>query len=264
MRIFAELCNFVCGRQVRWICYNTHMKLLFFALVSVIAVEAVAEKQPFERYQPIIDRQMFGELPPDFDPDKMPSEVVRSSKSGKEELSKEQEKLQSSVHFSVINIAADGTPVVGFTDNSNPKAPVHHYIKAGAESDRWKVHEVDIAEKSMTIEKDGVKLTLKLGDNSGKTGGGGGEAVPAVASSRFKSRRSGILAGGTLRRRQTLREEKLREQEEAAEKAREQDKAEREEQRLQLQELRGSLSELLEREKSKQNEGRTDAENNVE
>jgi hypothetical protein len=249
------------------------MKLLFLALVSAVAAEAIAEKQPYDRYQSIIDRQMFGTPPPGFDPEKMPSEVVKTSQ---KELTKEQAKLQSAVHFSVINIAADGTPIVGFSDNSNPKTPVHHYIKVGEESGGWKVLSADTAEKTMTIQKDGVELTLKLGDNSGASAGGGAAAVPALASaSALRSpRRSGLL--GTLGSRRALRERQLREREEAEKKEREaenarreQEKAEREqekeEQRQQLRSLQESLSQLrAEKQKTEQSEGQNDAENNVE
>ena len=51
--------------------------LLLPAILSAAALVA-AERQPISRYQSIIDRQMFGALPPDFDPTKMPSEVQRT------------------------------------------------------------------------------------------------------------------------------------------------------------------------------------------
>ena len=191
------------------------MKQSFLIFFAVSAAVAFAEKQPFERYQSIGDRQMFGVPPPGFDPLKMPSEVSKSSSRGQEELTKEQAKLQSSVHFSVIYVSADGTPVVGFSDNSNPKAPVHHYLKVGEESGGWKVLSANPSESSMTIAKEGVELTLKLGDNSGKSAsnGGKGSAAPAVASA--GRRRSGLL--GTLGSRRAQRE-KLRLEQQAAER----------------------------------------------
>ena len=45
------------------------------AMLAVVPVVAMAEKRQIERYQPIIDRQMFGPLPPDFDPDAFAAEV---------------------------------------------------------------------------------------------------------------------------------------------------------------------------------------------
>ena len=253
------------------------MKLLFFAVLCMAATALIAEKKPYDRYQSIVDRQMFGAPPPDFDPMKMPSEV---SKTSQKELTKEQEKLQSSVHFSVINVASDGTPVVGFTDNSNPKAPVHQYIKVGQESGGWKVLSANAAEATMTIQKDGVELTLKLGDNSGKSAGGGAP-TPAVAAASAANApgvgaafRSGLL-GGTLRNRRAMREKRLQEQQEAEKKAREQEREqeraqreqEREEQRQQLLAIQEELKRQREEKAAKsteQNEVQADANNNAE
>lgn len=230
------------------------MKLLFLELmlICLVAVKAVAEERTLpERYRTIIDRQMFGSLPPDFDPEKMPSEVSRSSKREKE-LTREEEKLQSSVHFSVINVAADGTPVVGFTDISNPKAPVHHYIKAGEERSGWKVLSADMSEKTMTVKKDGVELTLKLGDNSGKhtQGSGAADAEQAVAATR-QGRRSALLGGRgglmTLKERRAQREKLMQERQEAEKKEREEEKAQREAEKAQLrQEREEQRQQLLE------------------
>ena len=264
------------------------MKLLFLELmlICLVAVKAVAEERTLpERYRTIIDRQMFGRLPPDFDPEKMPSEVSRSSKREKE-LTREEEKLQSSVHFSVINVAADGTPVVGFTDISNPKAPVHHYIKAGEERSGWKVLSADMSEKTMTVKKDGVELTLKLGDNSGKhTQGSGGDAAAAdqaVAATR-QGRRSALLGGRgglmTLKGRRAQREKLMQERQEAEKKEREEEKAqreaekaqlrqEREEQRQQLLEIQEELKrqrdeKQAEKQTTEQSEGQNNADDNI-
>ena len=95
------------------------MKFATAVLAAIAALAAAAERQPLERYQSIIDRQMFGALPNDFDPSKLPSEVQKSSRSEKE-LTAEQEKLRSAIHFSVINVRSDGRVEVGFTDNTDP------------------------------------------------------------------------------------------------------------------------------------------------
>lgn len=250
------------------------MKSAFFVLSVLAGLTAVAEKQPYERYQSIVDRQMFGVPPKGFDPMKLPSEVSKSP--SQKELTKEQEKLQSSIHFSVINVAADGTPVVGFSDNSDPKIPVHHYLKVGEESGGWKVVSADPSESTMTIEKDGVELSLKLGDNSGKSGKGGA-AVPAVAAARG-DRRSPLLGSQSLRSRRMLRREKQeaaeaeRKQQEEERRRREQEErvqreADREEQRQQLRALQESLSQLrAERQAEKSGDGNgegADADNNA-
>ena len=125
------------------------MKLVILGFVGLLTAVASAEKQSFERYQSIIDRQMFGPLPPGFDPTKLPSEVQKSSSAQERELSKEQEQLKSAIHFSVINVAADGKTEVGFTDNSDPKTPRHYFLKVGDSRDGWTVKEAD-ADHSLT------------------------------------------------------------------------------------------------------------------
>lgn len=142
------------------------------AALALATIAAFAEKRPYSRYEPIVERQMFGPLPEGFDPTKMPSEVARSSggKQGKE-LTKEQEKLQSAIHFSAINVTPDGATAVGFTDNSNPKTPVHYYLKVGESRDGWKVETADAKTATMTIVKDDIEVSLTLGGNSGKGGG---------------------------------------------------------------------------------------------
>ena len=75
-------------------------KTALMVLTAGLALAVWAEKQPLERYQSIIDRQMFGPLPPDFDPEKLPSEVSRSgSAAAEKQLTKEQEVLQSAIRF---------------------------------------------------------------------------------------------------------------------------------------------------------------------
>ena len=244
--------------------------------LALAALGGYAERQPFERYKSILDRQMFGELPPDFDPTKMPSEVSRGSGKQEKELSKEQEKLQSSIHFSMINVTPDGSTAVGFTDNSNPKAPVHYYLKVGESRDGWKVEAADAKAATMTIVKGDVEVSLSLGGNSGKGGGqtqarGGAQPSPA-------SQPSTLLGGGTLsarRRREAqareaelkkFREEQAAKDEERAAKAAEekaQREAEREEQRRQLQAIQEELRKARE-ESAKQKESEADANDTAE
>ena len=237
----------------RFFWYNTPVskKHTVMTVALVLAASAAqAGKQPFSRYQTIVDRQMFGELPAGFDPTKMPSEVARSSAKQGQELTKEQEKLQSAIHFSAINVTPEGTTAVGFTDNANPKAPVHYYLKVGETRDGWKVVEADPKAATMTIAKDDIEVSLSLGGNSGKGAG------------QTKSRSgAGELAGGsgspmlkTLRGRRAQREqreaaerERLRAEQEAKEAEREEqaenDKAQREAER---EETRSQMRTLME------------------
>ena len=203
---------------------------------------AFAEKQPLDRYQSIIDRQMFGVPPPGFDPTNMPSEVQKS-KSDKE-LSKEQEKLKSAVHFSAINVTGEGEVEVGFTDNSDPKNPHHYFLKVGQTCAGWKVEKADAETATMTIVKDGIALELALGDNSATGGGtiqrvGATDGAPAVAA-----RSTSSPDGRRLSHRERLRErERQRNEEDAARRQREREereaerKADREEMQSQLQSI---------------------------
>ncbi|MBR1921147.1 MAG: hypothetical protein IJ829_03965, partial [Kiritimatiellae bacterium] len=94
--------------------------LLFVAALACLA--SFAERQPLERYQSIIDRQMFGQPPPNFDPTVPPSSVRGGGGSDDVALTREQEELKSSIHFSAINVTPNGETAVGFTDNSDPKS----------------------------------------------------------------------------------------------------------------------------------------------
>ena len=220
-----------------------------------------AEKQPFERYQSILDRQMFGPLPPGFDPDKLPSEVQKSSVSEKE-LTKEQEQLKSAIHFSVINVASDGQAQVGFTDNSDPKMPRNYFLKVGESRDGWTVKDADAEKATMTIVKGEIEVSLTLGGNSAKDGGtsraGGSTTLPATISKGgvWSPGRGGLLGGnGSLRARrlqqrqqeavaaaakqqeeQAAREAERQAQAEQEKAQREQERAEQRQQLLAIQE----------------------------
>lgn len=243
--------------------------LMLFSLL--VGLAARAEKQPFERYQPIIDRQMFGQPPPGFDPTKMASEVTKQSE---KELTKEQEQIRSSVHFSIINVTPSGKTAVGFTDNSDPKTPVHYYLKVGESSGGWTLKEADALKAWMKIEKNGVEVELTLGQNSGKGGGTTSKVASAAAAapqrttasnSASRTPRSGLLArkandGGTLQsfaQRKAEREAKRLEEEKRREEEKAQQEAEREEMRQSLADMKEQLAEqrrLREEAKAKEEE----------
>ena len=248
------------------------MKRTVSFLVLLAAVTAVAEKQPYDRYQSIVDRQMFGPLPPGFDPTKSPNEVQRSSSQEEKQLTQEQEKLQSSIHFSVINVTPEGDTAVGFTDNSDPKAPVHYYLKVGEKRNGWEVKEADAAAAKMTIAKGEIEVSLSLGGNSAKDAGSTAKAGNRSGSG--PGLRPGLL-GGSLRarRQQRLMEAKAAQEREAAAKAEkdaerqalaEQEKAQREaeraEQRQQLLAIQEELKRV--REAKAKSEQSSDSETN--
>lgn len=218
-------------------------------LAALAALSAFAEKQPYERYKSIVDRQMFGPLPPDFDPSKMPSEVSRSAGGKQEkELTKEQEKLQSAIRFSVINVTPEGDTVVGFTDNSDPKVPVHYYLKVGEERGGWRVESADPKTATMTIVKNDIEVTLTIGGNSGS---GGGTVAKRTQDTVAAAGASASLSGRRMQRRKRdeAEREKMRAEMAAKEAEREakaaeekaQREAEREEQRQQLMAIQEEL-----------------------
>lgn len=270
--------------------YIVEMKKYLTSLfVIMLVLSAAAERQQYERYQSIVDRQMFGPLPPGFDPTKSPNEVQKSSASSaaQKELTKEQEKVKSAIRFSMINLTPEGETVIGFTDNSDPKVPVHYYMKVGEKRNGWEVKEADADTAKMTIVKDGVEVSLELGgDSSGGGKGKGGGAVAAnggrgMLGNAARSRHANTLLsnGNSLRGRRMLRRqqeaedqaaaaERARQQaeERAAQKAedearREEQRAEREEQRKQLmqiqEELRKAREERQQREKEAPADGAT-------
>ena len=245
----------------------------FCAVAALFCLVAVAERQPLDRYQSIIDRQMFGQPPPNFDPTKPPSQVQKGSASNEKELTREQEAVKSAIHFSAINVTPSGDVAVGFTDNSDSKLPIHYYLKVGEERNGWKVLEADAVKAKMKIAKGDIEVELDLGANSAKGGGSTSRASanssPAVAAA---GRRAGLLAsrrptgfadpmvgGASLRERRAAREQARQEEaakekeledkrkaeaaeKEAKENEREaQRQAEREEQRRELQLLKDEL-----------------------
>ena len=216
------------------------MKSVVLIAIALTLSAAFAEKQPIGRYQSIIDRQMFGPLPPGFDPTKSPNEVQKTSSKDERQLTQEQEKLQSSIHFSVINVASDGQPEVGFTDNSDPKAPRHYFMKVGESRDGWTVKEADAEKATMTIAKDDIEVSLSLGGNSAKDGGtakAGSAPAPAANGMRRPGLMGGgLLGGGSLRARRMQRQQEAQaaaakqQEEQAAKDAERQAQAEQEKQ----------------------------------
>lgn len=249
--------------------------IITFACLTV-AFAASAERYEFDRYQAIVDRQMFGPLPEGFDPSKPPSEVQKSAGGKSEkELTKEQEQVKKSVRFSMINLNPKGETMVGFTDSSNPKEVRHYYLKVGETRDGWTVKAADAVAATVSISKDGVDLDLELG--SGSNGGAAPAAAagkPAVAAGGGFGggfRRSGLLGGGalsgaagSLRERRMMKlqqrqadekaaaeDQAKRDAEAAAEKARADEEkaqrdAEREQQRQQLMQIQEELKKARE------------------
>ena len=111
---------------------------------------------PFGHYQPILDRMPFGALPANFnaaDPAAAQTEA---------QVKAEQQALAKQVNMSAVNVTPDGATAIGFTDLSvNP--PVNYYVRVGDSAGGWTVLSADYDEEMASIEKEGVAITLKLG-----------------------------------------------------------------------------------------------------
>ena len=256
------------------------MKFIILFACCLALQLATAEKQPFDRYQSILDRQMFGPLPPGFDPTKLPSEVSKSSSATEKQLTQEQEKLQSAIHFSMINLTPEGETEVGFTDNSDPKVPVNYLLKVGESRNGWTVKAADAVAATMTIAKGEIEVSLTLGGNSASQAnataksGGSTHAAGASRPTGLGPGRPGLL-GGSLRARRLQRQqaaaadEAKRKEEQAAKDAErqaqaEQEKAQREAERAeQRQQLLAIQEELKRVRESKAAAAKSDEEENA-
>ena len=237
---------------------KTYQTLLFaFAMFA-----AFAEGEPFDRYQTIIDRKPFGPEPANFDPDAAPGTASATSAAGAGEMTPEQrtaeeQNLAAKVRVSILNVAPDGTVKVGFTDSSaNP--PENYYLKVGGSQNGWTVKSAEPAAESVTLEKDGVEVTMKLGEGTGGKGGlkevakGGGlrRAFMPLSGNKDGSGAGGAVAaparlGGLARLRQHRMEMEAKQREEA-ERKREADaavKAEQAEREAREQEEKQRLAE---------------------
>ena len=235
------------------------MKRLLLTLAAFSALALFAERQPYERYQKIVDRQMFGQPPPGFDPTRPPSEVSKADGSAEgEQLTKEQEQIKSAIHFSVINVTPGGETAVGFTDNGDAKNPVHYYLKVGESRNGWLVKEADPVKATMTIARGDVEVSLSIGGNSASQPGAaakaGSSAPPSANSPATLAARPAMNASLVGRRMKRQQEEAARRAEEAARREEERRiaaeekaqreaelEAEREERRAQLQQIRDEL-----------------------
>jgi len=169
---------------------------------------AFADGLPFDRYQTIIDRKPFGPEPANFDPEAAPGTASSggaedSGEMTPEQRSAEEQKLATNVRISILNVAPDGTVKVGFTDSSvNPVE--NYYLKVGGSQNGWTVKSAEPATESVTLEKDGVEVTMKLGEGVGGKGGSkdavkGGVSRRGLAHEGLVGGRGGGMRGGSAR-----------------------------------------------------------------
>jgi flagellar biosynthesis GTPase FlhF len=206
-----------------------------FAAFAVLALEAA---QPYERYQTIVDRKPFGPEPVNFDPEAAPGSAAANVAAAAGEMTEaqrtvEEQQLASSVRVSMINVTPSGAVAVGFTDTSvNPAE--NYYLIVGRSQNGWTVKSADPATESVTLEKGGVDVTVKLGETSGGKGKdarahranrpmtlqarGGAPAAPAPEAA-ADAAPPGAPMGGLARLRMRRAEMRARAQVEAEQKA---------------------------------------------
>ena len=182
-----------------------------FAAFAVLVAVVCAAAQPFERYQTVIDRKPFGPEPVNFDPEAAPGSASANAAAADGEMTEEQrtaeeQQLAASVRVSMINITPAGDVAVGFTDSSaNP--PENYYLRVGRSQNGWAVKSADPATESVTLEKSGIEVTVKLGETSGGKGAKSArgarpvalqaeKGIPAAASHAEGEGKSPSLLGG--------------------------------------------------------------------
>jgi len=114
---------------------------------------------PFDRYQPILDRMPFGAAPAAA----AQTPADQAAAATEAEVKAEQQALAKQISMSAVNVTPKGQTAIGFTDRSvNP--PANYYLRVGESANGWTVKHADFDDELATLEKDGVAITLKLGE----------------------------------------------------------------------------------------------------
>ena len=129
----------------------------------------------FERFKTILDRMPFGRPPPGFNPDapggagngQLDSAEAAEAAAAAEAGEVEQQ-IITSVRVSMLNRTADGRVFVGFTDSSVQPAK-NYLLELGEKREKceWQVVGADPDNREVTLSKDGVEATLKIGGGGG-------------------------------------------------------------------------------------------------
>jgi hypothetical protein len=116
---------------------------------------------PFEKslYPIILEKMPFG-TPPDLTALNAAATTMDEAK-----MKVEQDKLAATFSWTAINITPEGKTAIGFTDLS-AKPPANYYMTVGESANNWKVVDADYTSETATIEKDGVRISLKFGNKS--------------------------------------------------------------------------------------------------
>jgi len=148
---------------MRFLSFTTrslHIQALILSVGSVSfgATGEAYSPPPFERYQPILDRMPFGALPANFNPAQADAATLKNEA----QVKAEQQAVAKKINMSAVNVTPEGSTAIGFTDMS-VTPPISHYLRVGESADGWTVVSADYDTEIATIEKEGISITLKLG-----------------------------------------------------------------------------------------------------
>ena len=149
------------------------MKNCLTILTLGMAFAAAAIDDGFKPYQTIPERMPFGRPSASFDPNNPSTplaseddDVVETDDPADEaELEKIAENIRATVRVCALNVLPDGQTVVGFTDGTYTPAR-SRLLAQGQSADGWTVLEIDVAARSVVLERDGVAVNLTLGGYS--------------------------------------------------------------------------------------------------
>jgi hypothetical protein len=135
-----------------------------------------------------MDRMPFGPEPAGFNPDSGGSRGAGGEAldpaAVQAQLSEEVQQILASVRVSALNVTPSGKVAVGFVDSSQQPA-VTYYMKVGETRNGWSVKDADTKTMTVTLDKDGVEATMKLGEGSdGSSKGGKGAAAGRMTAAR--------------------------------------------------------------------------------
>lgn len=157
-----------------------------FCVLTVCSAAFAAESPDFDHYRSILVRQMFGAVPPGFDPANPSGNKDLPQGLKPDELAREQSKLASTVQMHTFMHTPEGVLKIGFSDNS-AKPPKNYLLTEGEERDGWLVSSVVASEQSAVIEKNGIAVKISMS----------APPVPADASGRQKHDASSMKNANT-------------------------------------------------------------------
>ncbi len=147
--------------------------LMALCMTTAVAFEADSAYRSFprQRYDVIVDKQPFGPLPPGF-VEPGANGVAGGAEAevkiaAPEEVLAAQEDLSRKLLLQCVNIAPCGDVMVGFIDESDQGA--RYYLAIGDARRGYSILDADYDREWAQIVKDGIMVTLKLGEGKIET-----------------------------------------------------------------------------------------------